>query len=285
MSRRQNNIRGPHSALTDFLAANNISARQIRDNYEQRRAAAAAEAAQTAQDNENGDQNGDQNADMDIEEVDALIERARRDREAEQEGEKKSKEGKDKKKKKGKKKKVKDSEDEGGESDSDADIELYSKKAKKLPGQLSNCEICDKRFTVTPYSKSGPDGGLLCNPCGKELAKEAAGDKRKADKNGSKGANKRRRNMQSERLDGIMRTGPKSLVQHCLETVVKHHDEIESFDNMPEHLIYEICKLLSKLRVIDSKVFSLFLKSEESKVIVYDCASEYLNQIWSLANT
>ena len=38
------------------------------------------------------------------------------------------------------------------------------------PGQIENCEICNKRFTVTPYSKSGPNGGLLCPKCAKELA-------------------------------------------------------------------------------------------------------------------
>ncbi|KAI7248203.1 hypothetical protein KC335_g18484, partial [Hortaea werneckii] len=40
-----NRIRGPQSALTDFLAANNISAAQIRDDYERRQRQAEVDEA------------------------------------------------------------------------------------------------------------------------------------------------------------------------------------------------------------------------------------------------
>jgi DNA repair protein RAD7 len=279
--RNQNNIRGPHSALTDFLAANNISARQIRDNYERRqREAAQAEAEERGEngvggsagggDNEDNDNNDEE--EMDVDEVDAMIERARQEQEAERRRDKKAKKSKKMgktKKKKGKKR----GEDEDGDDSNDSDFLAVSyKKAKKLPGQFANCEICEKRFTVTPYSKTGPDGGLLCTPCGKDLDKEVKSEKRKLDKNGVKGSNKKRRNMQSERLDGVVRRGAKSLVQHCLDTVVKHHDDIESFDNMPDHLILAICKLFTKQRIMSSTLFPLFLRPENTRVIVYDCS-------------
>jgi len=73
-------------------------------------------------------------------------------------------------------------------------------KARPAPGQLENCEICNKRFTVTPYSKAGPDGGLLCTPCGKELKKDAAIEKKAANKGA---ARPKRRKVESDRLDGI----------------------------------------------------------------------------------
>jgi DNA repair protein RAD7 len=72
-------------------------------------------------------------------------------------------------KKKASKKKKRGLDDE---SDFGDVMDMY-KKAPPLPGQLKHCELCDKRFTVTPYSKAGPDGGLLCTPCGKEMHKEA----------------------------------------------------------------------------------------------------------------
>jgi DNA repair protein RAD7 len=78
--------------------------------------------------------------------------------------EKKTKKGKGKPKKKPKKGESDD--DDGSEYDGDLGNEMY-KKARPAPGQFEHCEICSKRFTVTPYSKSGPDGGLLCTPCGK----------------------------------------------------------------------------------------------------------------------
>lgn len=266
--RNANNIRGPHSALTDFLAANNISARQIRDDYERRRREADEAEAREREENEEEDDDDV----VDFEEAQAIIEQANREREAEN-----KKKGKAKAKTKTKAKKKKDSDDEA--SNEDWDNHIPYKKVKKLPGQFANCEVCEKRFTVTPYSKTGPDGGLLCSPCGKELDKEAKGangDKRKAP-NGVKGANKRKRNMQSERLDGVVRRGPKSLVQHCLETVVQHHSEIESFENMPDHLIMAICKLFTRQRIMSSDLFPLFLKRENNSVIVYDCAGMFLS--------
>jgi len=97
-------------------------------------------------------------------------------------------------------------------------------KTKPLPGQLENCEICSKRFTVTPYSKAGPDGGLVCTPCGKELAK----DSKAAEKAARKPATgKRRRKLESNRLDGIVTQGAKTLQQLCIEKVAQHHHDIE----------------------------------------------------------
>ncbi|KAI9730803.1 MAG: hypothetical protein M1835_003551, partial [Candelina submexicana] len=43
-----NRIRGPQSALTDFLASNNISAAQIRSDYERRRQSAQQQALPAA---------------------------------------------------------------------------------------------------------------------------------------------------------------------------------------------------------------------------------------------
>jgi hypothetical protein len=42
-------------------------------------------------------------------------------------------------------------------------------KSKNLPDRLLNCAECAKQFTVTPYSKPGPDGGLVCNSCEKKV--------------------------------------------------------------------------------------------------------------------
>ena len=93
---------------------------------------------------------------------------------------------------------------------------MYTKKTP-LPGQLDNCEACDKRFTVTPYSKTGSDGGLLCTKCSKE--QETA---RKKDAKPKKQAVSRdkRRQTQSNLLDGIVRDGSKTLEELCIEVNV-----------------------------------------------------------------
>ena len=90
---------------------------------------------------------------------------------------------------------------------------MYTKK-KPLPGQLENCEICEKRFTVTAYSKTGPDGGLLCTQCGK--LQEAQKKKDQKPKKQTVGREKRRQ-VQSNLLDGIVQDGTKSLQELCIK--------------------------------------------------------------------
>jgi DNA repair protein RAD7 len=100
-----------------------------------------------------------------------------------------------------------------GEPDDDDDFiarEMMEERSRPLPGQLDNCEICSKRFTVTPYSKTGPNGGLLCAKCGKEL-----GDKEKRSQPKKRGPRTARRQNQSDLLDGIAQEGALSLVEMC----------------------------------------------------------------------
>ena len=90
---------------------------------------------------------------------------------------------------------------------------MYTKK-KPLPGQLENCELCEKRFTVTAYSKTGPEGGLLCAQCSKE--QEAQKKKDQKPKNQVVGRDKRRQ-VQSSLLDGIVQNGAKTLQELCIK--------------------------------------------------------------------
>ena len=95
--------------------------------------------------------------------------------------------------------------------DEDLAFDMYTKKAP-LPGQLSNCELCDKRFTVTPYSKTGPDGGLLCTKC----SKEQEAQKKKDQKPNKQGGRGRVRQTQSNLLDGFIQEGSKPLLELCI---------------------------------------------------------------------
>ena len=144
------------------------------------------------------------------------------------------------------------------------------KKSKPKPGQFENCEICSKRFTVTPYSKTGPEGGLLCTPCGKQLqAEDKAAEKQAKPRMGRK-----RRQVESNRLDGLIRVGPKSLQDLCIEKVAVHHTDIEEFGDLPDKIIDRICQIFSKKRVLDSRTFKLFLRPDLHEICIHDAASE-----------
>lgn len=100
------------------------------------------------------------------------------------------------------------------EDEDDAVAWNFYKKKGSIPGQLENCEICEKRFTVTAYSKAGPDGGLLCAKCSKEQEAQKKQDlKQKKQPVGGD----RRRQTQSNLLDGIAENGVKPLLDLCIK--------------------------------------------------------------------
>lgn len=199
----KNRIRGPQSALTDFLASNNISAAQISADYDRRqREARQQEEAEAAANGEDPQQEDEPESGR----IETAAQKKKRKRQQEK-TQLKIKESKDRKRqKKGK------GSDSDGEEDGVA-WDMYTKK-KPLPGQLENCEICEKRFTVTAYSKTGPDGGLLCTKCSKIQE-----DQRKKDQKPKKqtGGREKRRQLQSNLLDGIVQIGSKSLQELCVK--------------------------------------------------------------------
>lgn len=275
------NIRGPHSALTDFLAANNISAQEIRDSYRQRLQQAEDEVGQEAGNGEgpsNAGETENDNAEEDLQAESSAMaaERTRKRKRNQDEAIAKIKKGKEAKKKASKKKK-KGSDDE---SDFEDMMDMY-KKAKPLPGQLENCELCSKRFTVTPYSKAGPEGGLLCTPCGKEMVKEAKAQEKARKPVVRKG----RRKLESNRLDGMIKGGPKTLQQLCIEKLAQHSEDIDELGEMPESIMNRISEIFSKKRAMNSTTMKLFLQPDMESVAIHEAAyleTEDYDQIFAV---
>ena len=196
-----NQIRGPQSALTDFLASNNISAAQISADYERRQREARQQQDQEAAANgESLDQHGDEER----------IETAAQKKKRKLQEEKTLAKIKDSKSYKRQKKRGNEGSD--GEND-DVVWDMYTKK-KPLPGQLENCERCEKRFTVTAYSKTGPEGGLLCTKCSKEQEDQKKKDQKSKIQPVSRD---KRRHVQSSLLDGIVQIGSKTLQELCIK--------------------------------------------------------------------
>lgn len=153
-------------------------------------------------------------------------------------------------------------------SDEDEAARAYFEESMApLPGQMENCEICDKRFTVTAYSRAGPDGGLLCPKCTKDIDKEEGAARKKRKTN----AGRARRQLQSNLLDGIY-PGAKDLMTLCIETLAKNVDEAEDFGDLPPSLVDRLAAILSKKRLLNPSTFNLFLRPDFETVTVYDGA-------------
>jgi DNA repair protein RAD7 len=239
--------------LTDFLASHNISAQQITSDY-QRRVQEAARAAEATpeEDKENEpdvDENGEDAAD-----------RKKRKRKEEM-AIMKIKQSKEFKRRK-------------AECSSDEDEEELARtmmqKAKPLPGQRETCKLCEKVFTVTPYTVTGPDGGLLCASCGKEYKKD---DKKNKAKEVKKAAPKgRRRQTESDRMMGDVKPGAKTLLESCVRRVADVVNDIDDFGNMPQSVLDRLSQILSKRRVITPRTLELFLRPDIDRIAIYDSA-------------
>ena len=271
-NRQGQGIRGPRSALTDFLAANNVSAVQIQDAYRRRQTREVErqnEDVQQAQDASSGPGTIDQDAaelnedDMEVDDADEAQQTMKRKR--------KEKATIDKIKKS--KKVAKEKARLNGKSGED-DLELNGNaKSKIVPGQIDNCEECNKRFTVTPYTREGPDGGLLCAKCGKvqeDAKKKKPVVKRQAVPRG------RRSKAQSNMMEGYAPIGTKSLRDTCIQRVANSIEDIEDFGDIPPSLYDPLSGILSKRRVMNSRTIDLFLKPDNKRIVIYDAAGKKL---------
>jgi DNA repair protein RAD7 len=142
---------------------------------------------------------------------------------------------------------------------------IFEESMAPLPDQMENCEDCGNRFRVTPYSRKGEDGGLLCQKCSKELDKEEGAARKKRKTN----AGRQRRVIQSNLLDGIY-PGAKDLMTLCIETLAKNVDMAEDFGDLPPAMVERLSAILCKRRLLKSDPLNLFLRPGNDTVTVYD---------------
>lgn len=220
---RGNAVRGPNSALTEFLREKGINAAEIRQRALQRHREAEEQRLQeTANGAEDEEDEGNVDQMEGVEQTSParpVTRASRRQRispvsesDPEEDQADSTTKGKTKAKKPTKKtRKRKRKADDDGDDDDDLDGDYYNpyKKTPKLPGQIEFCEDCGTRFTVTPYTKSAPDGGLLCNACAKKGAAKATPKKTVARRRDKKIA-------MNNLLDKKGR-GAKTLQEMCIE--------------------------------------------------------------------
>ncbi|KAH7151980.1 hypothetical protein B0J13DRAFT_605058 [Dactylonectria estremocensis] len=253
---------GPQSALTDFLASHNISALRIREDADARRQAAAAQ-----NNNESGEEG------VAAAESSTSARRSSRHAKDDQKSKKEKEEEKALEKIKASKA-FKKRKKHALDSDDEDDIAraIFDERSAPMPGQMENCAICEKRFTVTPYSVAGPEGGLLCAPCGRQVAKEqqVGQPKKKPKKQAAAGGVGRRRAIQSRILDGDV--GTKSLVTLCVQTLAKNVDLADSLGDLPDHLVDKIARMFSKRRLLKPDTLPLFVQPSTEILHIYDGA-------------
>ncbi|CAK5281314.1 unnamed protein product, partial [Mycena citricolor] len=248
------NVRGPMSALTEFLRDTGITPTTIARRVATRtpdttpaqpeagpsnvgRASRGRNTTATTQQVDDEEYNSDN-----LDEPEAPAKKPKLTKAAEAKAKAKAKA-----KSKAKKKKDED------ESDDDEDAyTALSKSAwsatgpKPAPGSFANCAVCKKKFTVTQYTMAAnPGPGFLCHQCAKAsgadpFKKSAAPRKRKAP------AEKRA-------VVHIEELRFPTLVSLCIDVIAKHIDDVEAFGDIGALNMESISKALSKNRSLTAE--------------------------------
>ncbi|KAJ1730818.1 UV-damaged DNA-binding protein rad7 [Coemansia biformis] len=287
-------IRGPHSALTDYLqeigvtehfrerrqreAAERVRARAQQQEQEQQAREQQAQAQAQEQPLESGAAGDDAPsadaalaADMQQEEeaateagastsaaaAEAVMEVAM------------TRKGAKRGAKKGKGKR-----DAGDEDPDDAAYgEGLNRGSARKGGRMKECEMCGKTFLL----RGEPTERLLCAPCRRSVDKAAAA-KTAVSKRARAAAPtlpppkpKRRRAKKTE--GGLLELDPglPSLQDLCARAIAHHVDRVESFGAISAQSLNKICRIICKMRLLDEKTLPLFVSADRASVTLYDC--------------
>ncbi|KAF8647400.1 hypothetical protein AX16_006742 [Volvariella volvacea WC 439] len=306
----RNNVRGPTSALTEFLRESGITHLTVAQRAATRNAQASGSNSNGQNTSRAASTNADQQENRENEEAEASTSRPRRGRgraqapgyasdeldepaqETSQTNKKrkmsKAAEAKAKAKAKAdakKKAKGKGGDDDDYSDDNDEDEYTALSKnpwknvggpAKPSVGSFEDCAVCKKQFTVTRYTlAANPGPGFLCHQCAKAsgadpFKKPAAPRKRKAP------ADKRNVVSFEERRFP-------TLVSMCIDVIAKHIGDVEALGDIGQVNMEAISKTLSKNRSLTPENATLFYDATNTSLTFHDATSLPSSALCSLA--
>ncbi|KAI9505466.1 hypothetical protein BX070DRAFT_188369 [Coemansia spiralis] len=182
--------------------------------------------------------------------------------------------------KKGGKKKAKKGKHSDGDSDfcgSDSNEDEINQRgglnrsSARKGGRMKECEICGKRFLLR--GEQTPDR-FLCAMCRRSVDKtfkEQAEVAKRARTTTAPKAAKRRRTKKTE--GGLLEYDPglPTLQDLCVRAIAKHLDQVDSFGDISTQSLHKLCRIICKMRLLDEQTLRLFLGPEKTSVTLYDC--------------
>ncbi|KAJ3807138.1 RNI-like protein [Lentinula lateritia] len=277
MSSRRNNVRGPTSALTDFLRASIDTF--ISDLEQNITPTTVATRVATQNQPAAGSSNSAQTPDS-AEEPVPLRRNQRRNRVTirdvilsisgyDSDGLDEPEAPATKKKKitanqaKGKKTGKKDNEDDY-EDDDDPYTALSKMGARARPanGSIERCAECKKKFPVSQYTIAATGSGFLCHPCAKKLGNDPF----------KKPTAPRKRMNATDKRNILHFEKPRfpTLVSICINIISTHIDDIEAFGDIGMLNMDAISKVISRKRSLNSENVHLFYGPANTSLTLYD---------------
>ena len=266
-------IRGPNSALTEFLRQQGISAEDIRRRHLER---INGEEHGEGGEEEAGEGVGeDGEALLEAVEEGDTVRNAADEQMAQEELEIRIASRRKRRAAAGK-----DDEDEYTDSETedgiDNDGDRVTHTRRKIVGESEKCAHCFNDFVVNVYSKISESGGYLCPDCTKRQL-----DKERAIKKNQLISRKKRQRLAVALLDRQDVKFP-SLLDLAIKKVTERIYDVEDLGDIGDVNMKKIAKILCRNRSLDDNTVKLFLNTHLSKLEFWDCSgltSKSYNQI------
>ncbi|KAK9469964.1 uncharacterized protein V1510DRAFT_424365 [Dipodascopsis tothii] len=229
-------VRGPNSALTEFLRERGIDANQIRNRYEESLATPEEEDAIVTI---SGAPDGDGEAEAEAAAAAAAAAAVAR--------------APSKRKKK--------------KTESDEELEDLQPLPRRAPGQIDFCAECQCRFTVTVYSKAAAGGGLLCHSCSSKYAEE----EKKVRK--TQAVSRKRKKTVSAALLDKQEVAVPHLQDICIKLIAAYIDDVDVLGDIGEYNMDKIARILSRNRQLKNSTMKMFLNPALKALRFWDCSN------------
>ncbi|EGV60804.1 UV-damaged DNA-binding protein rad7 [Yamadazyma tenuis] len=173
------------------------------------------------------------------------------------------------------------------DDDDDEDDEDYDSVARsaslgneyKQSGQEDVCVECEKLFELTVYSRYDKvRRGYLCEDCNQELKQREKNTRRN-----QQNARRKRKKVAQALLDKTTVSIP-TLQDICIKYITSNIDQVEALGGIGSINMNKISKILSKNRSLNNETMTLFLNPDSKSLEFWDCSnvdSDSFNKIAS----
>ncbi|KAF5390660.1 hypothetical protein D9757_002761 [Collybiopsis confluens] len=134
---------------------------------------------------------------------------------------------------------------------------------KPLNGSIERCAECQKEFSVSQYTIAATPGpGFLCHPCAKKLGNNPFKKPAISRKRTNAGDKRNVVHFEERRLP--------TLASMCINLISDHINDVEAFGDIGSVNMEAISKAISKERSLTSDNVHLFYGIENTSLVLYD---------------
>ncbi|GAA5944250.1 UV-damaged DNA-binding protein RAD7 [Sporobolomyces koalae] len=142
----------------------------------------------------------------------------------------------------------------------------------RTPGAIAVCAECGKKFTVSKYTASNPNGpGMLCGACTTESIEDRA-----AFPGAGSGQPKGKKPVKKKAQKSVEETLYKPVVtlqQSCLSVIGRYINDVEALGDIGSSNLDRVAKIVCKNRALNSDNLKLFLEIGHRELKLYDCTN------------